>query len=226
MGAALAIAARVVMNGAPQPATDQAGRDRELPRMRFERKQPPARVVRPELSRQRLGGFARGRCRGVEHGAGAAGRVPGVAARARRRLHPDGPAERSAVTRPADGVEDVVARRDVALAGHRGDVATVRSALDGRRGRVRATALGALARAGALTRVDWSAPLKTWTSSCAGGSPKRPPPRTCRARGAAVLGLLDDADASVVEAAAWACGELHRSRRAALGATSSIASHG
>ena len=48
MGAALAIAARVVMNGAPQPATDQAGRDRELPRMRFERKQPPAQVVRPD----------------------------------------------------------------------------------------------------------------------------------------------------------------------------------
>jgi hypothetical protein len=48
MGAALAIAARVVMNGAPQPATDQAGSDRELPRMRFERKEPGARVVRPD----------------------------------------------------------------------------------------------------------------------------------------------------------------------------------
>jgi heme O synthase-like polyprenyltransferase len=41
IGAALAIAARVAMNGAPQPATDDAERDRELPRMRFERKQPP-----------------------------------------------------------------------------------------------------------------------------------------------------------------------------------------
>ncbi len=36
------------MNGAPQPATDEAGRDRDLPRMRFERKQPAARVVRPD----------------------------------------------------------------------------------------------------------------------------------------------------------------------------------
>jgi len=48
MGAALAIAARVVMNGAPQPATDQAERDRELPRMRFGLRQPRARVVRPD----------------------------------------------------------------------------------------------------------------------------------------------------------------------------------
>ena len=48
MGAALAIAARVVMNGAPQPATDQAERDRDLPRMRFGLRQPGAIVVRPD----------------------------------------------------------------------------------------------------------------------------------------------------------------------------------
>jgi heme O synthase-like polyprenyltransferase len=52
IGAALAIAARVVMNGAPQPATDDAERDRELPRMRFERKQPP--VVRTVIGPERV----------------------------------------------------------------------------------------------------------------------------------------------------------------------------
>jgi heme O synthase-like polyprenyltransferase len=52
IGAALAIAARVAMNGAPQPATDEADRDRELPRMRFERKQPP--VVRTVIGPERV----------------------------------------------------------------------------------------------------------------------------------------------------------------------------
>jgi hypothetical protein len=48
MGAALAIAARVVMNGAPQPATDQARRDRELPRMMFDLRRPGVRLVQPD----------------------------------------------------------------------------------------------------------------------------------------------------------------------------------
>jgi hypothetical protein len=52
IGAALAIAARVVMNGALQPATDDAERDRELPRMRFERKQPP--MVRTLIGPERV----------------------------------------------------------------------------------------------------------------------------------------------------------------------------
>jgi heme O synthase-like polyprenyltransferase len=48
IGAALAIAARVVIGGAPQPATEEADRDRELPRMRFDRRPPPVQVVNPE----------------------------------------------------------------------------------------------------------------------------------------------------------------------------------
>jgi hypothetical protein len=52
IGAALAIAARVVMNGAVQPATDNAERDRELPRRRFERRQPF--VVRTVIGPERV----------------------------------------------------------------------------------------------------------------------------------------------------------------------------
>ncbi len=48
VGAALAIAARVVMNGAPQPATDQPGSDRDLPQRRFERTAPAPRIAAVE----------------------------------------------------------------------------------------------------------------------------------------------------------------------------------
>ena len=62
--------------------------------------------------------------------------------------------------------------------------------------------------------------MRTRTRSCAGASPKQPPPRIHPARVRPVLALLDDADATVVEAAAWACGELTgtdpRSQRAAV----------
>jgi hypothetical protein len=45
VGAALAIAARVVMNGALQPATDEPGSDRDLPQTRFERTPPATRIA-------------------------------------------------------------------------------------------------------------------------------------------------------------------------------------
>ena len=48
IGAALAIAARVVMNGAPQPATDKGESGRDLPQTRFQRTQPALRVKGPE----------------------------------------------------------------------------------------------------------------------------------------------------------------------------------
>ena len=51
VGAALAIAARVVMNGAPQPATDQPGSDRDLPQTgssaRSGRRRPRSERVTP-----------------------------------------------------------------------------------------------------------------------------------------------------------------------------------
>jgi len=48
IGAALAIAARVAMDGALKPATDEATSDRDLPRMRFERASPAARLKRAQ----------------------------------------------------------------------------------------------------------------------------------------------------------------------------------
>jgi len=99
-------------------------------------------------------------------------------------------------------------RRDVALAGHRGDVATVRAALADEDARVRATALGALARAGALSSedlvraaADTDAVVRRRVAEAAAAAD---PPGAH----AAVFTLLDDTDASVVETAAWACGEL------------------
>jgi HEAT repeat protein len=119
--------------------------------------------------------------------------------------------------RPEDGFQR---RRDVALAGHRGDVASVRTALADEDGRVRATALGALARAGALSTAD--------LEQCAEDVDAVVRRRVAEAAAAAdppgawapVLGLLDDEDDSVVETAAWACGELtsvdRQARRSAV----------
>ncbi len=103
---------------------------------------------------------------------------------------------------------NVARRRDVALAGHRGDVATVRAALADEDARVRATALGALARAGALSADD----LERAATDDDPGVRRRVAEAAAAADppGAVtpVLALLEDADATVVEAAAWACGEL------------------
>jgi len=48
IGAALAIAARIVMDAALQPATAQPAHDRDLPRMRFKRASPSARLKRAQ----------------------------------------------------------------------------------------------------------------------------------------------------------------------------------
>jgi HEAT repeat protein len=116
--------------------------------------------------------------------------------------------------------EGIARRRDIAIAGHRGDVDTVRGALDDEDPRVRATALGALARAGALTAPDLAgsatdddAIVRRRVAEAAAAAD--PPGGS-----APVLSLLDDRDPSVVEAAAWACGELtsfdERTRRTAV----------
>jgi HEAT repeat protein len=97
-------------------------------------------------------------------------------------------------------------RRAAAVAGHRGDVATARSYLADAEPSVRATALGALARAGSLEGADLvaalgdpSAVVRARAAELAGGLPGDvDPPLTP---------VLDDADAGVVEAAAWASGE-------------------
>jgi HEAT repeat protein len=94
-------------------------------------------------------------------------------------------------------------RRRAALAGHEADEATARELLEDDEPSVRATALGALARTGVLRASDVERALVD-----ADPGVRR---RACE-EGASVVDVdllpaLDDADRSVVEAAAWALGE-------------------
>lgn len=100
-------------------------------------------------------------------------------------------------------------RRTAAVAGHRGDADTARRLLHDPDAGVRATALGALARCSALAHDDLA------------GAVGDPDPAVRRraaevvaeltgggaAVDVAIVGLLDDPDATVVETAAWASGE-------------------
>jgi HEAT repeat protein len=97
-------------------------------------------------------------------------------------------------------------RRRVARAGHRGEVEVARTGLDDPDPAVRATALGALERLGALgvddleaALDDPSAAVRRRAVEAAAGWPGNGRPSL----GAA----LADADATVVEVAAWASGE-------------------
>src|SRR5688500_6118704 len=94
------------------------------------------------------------------------------------------------------------ARRRAATAGHTGDAGTARELLDDADPDVRATALHALHRLGVVTEVEIRAALAD-----AAATVRR------RALAAAIRTdidlrpLLDDADPSVAEQAAWALGE-------------------
>ncbi len=103
---------------------------------------------------------------------------------------------------------DPPTRRDVAVAGHRGDTGTARRGLDSHDPTVRATALGALERLGALDDDVLARALVD-------------PDRAVRRRAAEVAAThpavdlvpaLHDDDPLVVEVAAWSCGE-HESNR-------------
>lgn len=104
------------------------------------------------------------------------------------------------------GGEDVSdVRRAVAIAGHTGDVAVARAGLVSDDALVRVAALGALERLDALTDDEVRAALADPDAAvrC----------RACEAAGrraggsVSLLGVLDDGDATVVEMAAFACGE-------------------
>lgn len=107
------------------------------------------------------------------------------------------------MTSTGDAVER---RRRAAVAGHTGDVATARGLLHDPDPGVRASALGALERAGALEAdtlagalSDPSAIVRRRALSLVARRPgDQPPP---------AVELLDDPDPVVAETAAWAAGE-------------------
>lgn len=95
-------------------------------------------------------------------------------------------------------------RAAVAEAGHRGDAAAARAGLADADPAVRATALGALHRAGALDAVALEAAI-------ADPSPivrRRVAEEIAVVGGVSLLPLLDDPDPTVIEVAAWASGEV------------------
>ena len=96
-------------------------------------------------------------------------------------------------------------RRAAVLAGHLGDPASARRFLDDADGGVRERALGALARSGTLddellerTARDPDVRVRRRTAEVIGAGDGDPSP---------LARLLEDPDPSVVEVAAWACGE-------------------
>lgn len=107
---------------------------------------------------------------------------------------------------PRKLVDPVARRRAAALAGHAGDEATARSFLADEDPSVRATALGALARMATLATDDLVAALadpaptvRQRAAELTAAVPGDEPPP--------LLPLLSDPDVSVIETAAWACGE-------------------
>ncbi len=94
-------------------------------------------------------------------------------------------------------------RRVVALAGHMGDPDTAREGLTDPAPAVRGTALGALHRLGALRPDE----LRSTFSDTAAAVRRRAAEVAAHYPMVSLLALLDDPDATVVEVAAWSCGE-------------------
>jgi len=98
----------------------------------------------------------------------------------------------------------------VTLAGHRGDAEAARAGLADPAPEVRAAALGALERAGALTIGDLAAGLADPTADVRRRACEVAPRADLATAdsGPLVLARLDDPEPVVVEVAAWALGEL------------------
>lgn len=102
----------------------------------------------------------------------------------------------------------VARRREVVIAGHRGDVGTVRAALDDPADIVRASALGALERTSSLDSDDLLTALVDPS-----GTVRRRALTIAATRGPddeldrRLADLLGDTDTTVAETAAWAIGE-------------------
>jgi HEAT repeat protein len=96
--------------------------------------------------------------------------------------------------------------RAAAEAGHAADAVTARSLLDDADAGVRAAAVGALLRAGALTSADLAVARDDPSPAVRRRAAEVMAAAAVELR-APIVGLLADPDASVVEAAAWAAGE-------------------
>ena len=94
-------------------------------------------------------------------------------------------------------------RRAVVVAGHRGDVATARTGLTDDDLAVRASALGALDRIGALSDDD----VRRGLADAAPAVRRRACELAATRADVELLASLHDPDPTVVEVAAWACGE-------------------
>ena len=94
-------------------------------------------------------------------------------------------------------------RRVVALAGHMGDPDTARAGLVDPEPAVRGTALGALHRLGALRAHELEASFADQSAAVR----RRAAEVAAHYRTVSLLGLLLDTDPTVVEVAAWSCGE-------------------
>ncbi len=111
------------------------------------------------------------------------------------------------VAEPSETADAIARRREAAVAGHRGDVATAGAHLDDGEPAVRAGALRALQRAGGLdahlvvAALEDPAPAVRMTALDLAASRRDVPVGAVTAR-------LDDHDPRVVEAAAWTCGEI------------------
>jgi HEAT repeat protein len=110
-------------------------------------------------------------------------------------------------------------RGRAAVAGHTGDEATARALLAGGDGRVRATALGALARMGRLTDDDVRAGLGDAEPAVR----RRVVALALDRPDVALVPLLADPDDDVAEQAAWACGERQPPEPGAVAALAGLA---
>src|SRR3954452_25365695 len=108
------------------------------------------------------------------------------------------------MSQPGTVADEVARRREAALGGPRGDAATARRYIGDDSARVRATALGALARAGALTAADVAIAL----ADAAPLVRRRAAELAERFTNVDLTPILADSYPSVVEAACWALGEL------------------
>lgn len=111
----------------------------------------------------------------------------------------------------------------MALAGHRGDLATVRHHWRDPDPTVRATVLGALERCGGLTTDDLSAALRDPAPEVRRRAAELVGGRPGDEAGLSLLPALGDADPSVAEMAAWACGERTPPEPGVIGPLSLIA---